>query len=75
MASNIDTNREFVEHKKNGFLYKKGNIKDLTKYLELFLRGKDMQNMRAESKKIFDSKFNLKRSIGDYFDIYQKLIG
>jgi glycosyltransferase involved in cell wall biosynthesis len=75
LASNIDTNREFVEHKKNGFLYKKGNIKDLTKYLELFLRCKDIQNMRIESKKIFDSKFNLKRSVDDYFDIYQKLIG
>jgi hypothetical protein len=47
----------------------------LTKYLELFLRGKDIQNMRIESKKIFDSKFNLKRSVDDYFDIYQKLIG
>lgn len=74
LASNIDTNREFVEHNKNGFLFKKGNVKDLIKYLEIFLESKDTKTMRIKSKQIFNKRFNLKASIDGYFDVYKKLI-
>jgi len=74
LASNIKTNKEFVEHEKNGFLFKKGNIEDLRKYLELFLNLKDIKNMRIRSKQIFYKRFDLKKSINDYFEVYKKLI-
>ena len=74
LASNIATNKEFVEHKKNGFLFEKGNIKDLTKYLELLLKFRNIKKMRIKSKQIFRKRFNLQKSRNDYLDIYKKLI-
>jgi glycosyltransferase involved in cell wall biosynthesis len=74
LASNIETNLEFVEHNKNGFLYKHGNLKDLTKHLEALLNFKDLKKMGDYSKKLFYKKFNYKQTVDDYLHIYQKLI-
>lgn len=74
LASNIETNKEFVEHEKNGFLFEKGNIEDLTKYLDKFLKLNDLSKMRIKSKQIFKNRFNFQTSVDNYLDIYKRLI-
>lgn len=74
VAYDIESNREFVKHNKNGFLVPKGSLSELTGCLELILDNTRRKEMGKYSKNIFNNEFNYKKSKEDYLQIYKELI-
>ena len=73
VAYDINSNKEFVEHNKNGFLVKLGNIDKLTYFIEKLIKSRRRIKMGNHSKYIFNKKFNSNKSIKQYKSIYESL--
>ena len=74
IAYNIDSNRDFVHDKKNGFLVDYGNIDELTKYLIRMIKIETRKQMGEYSKIIYKKRFSYEESEKDYLLVYDKLI-
>tara|TARA_B100000886_G_scaffold58559_1_gene36093 strand:+ start:933 stop:2024 length:1092 start_codon:yes stop_codon:yes gene_type:complete len=74
VAYNIDSNKDFVENNKNGFLVDYRNINELTKYLNKMVKLGKRRKMGNYSKFIFKKMFSYNESKKDYLLIYDKLI-
>ena len=74
VAYNIDSNKDFVQNNKNGFLVEYRNINELTKYLDKMIKLGKRGKMGNYSKFIFKKMFSYKESKTDYLLVYDKLI-
>ena len=74
IAYDIKPNKEFIDHKKNGFLVKLGCISELTYFISKLINSTSRKKMGNHSKKIFNEKFNLNKSIKQYKSIYKSLV-
>ena len=74
LVYDIESNKEFVRHNKNGFLVKKGNLSELTRFIEMIFDDKKRKEMSNFSKFLFENLFDYKKSEEKYLQIYRDLI-
>lgn len=72
IASNIDGNNEIVIHMKNGLIFKKEDIKDLTEKMNILMHNKDLKKKLEENAyEDFKNKYSYKVFIDGYQKIYE----
>ena len=74
IAYDIESNKEFVEDKKNGFLVSYGDKKQLTFYLKKLILSNKRKKMGIYSQNIFYRNFDRKKSENMYIKVYNSLI-
>ena len=75
IASDTGANIELIENGINGFLYKKGNVQDLTDKIELLYNNRDLiYNMATKAKKIYKTKYTTDIFVNNVYEYYMKLL-
>lgn len=75
VLSNIPGHKEVVEHEKNGFLFKEGDISNASKFLkELLENDSRRREMRDEARKELQKKFSIKLRISKLEKAYLSLV-
>lgn len=65
---------EMVKHGENGFLFKSGDIEEMTKYLKLLCENKDMrERMGQRSREIVLERFDSKVIVEELINVYEKV--
>lgn len=60
ISSNIGGIPDIIDHNKNGFLVTKNNIKEYTKYMEIFLKNKNLSKQYGlNAKKKYNERFTV----------------
>lgn len=75
VAFDVGGVREWLEHGKNGFLVKRGDIKGLAYYIKYLLENKNLaQRLGEEGKRICKERFSRKRHIEKLINIYKDVL-
>jgi glycosyltransferase involved in cell wall biosynthesis len=76
IASRIDFLRELITHGKTGFLFEKGNIRELTHYLQSILDNpNEGKRMGSEGRKLVEKQFSMERVMNKLEDLYEGVAG
>ncbi len=74
VATNVGGNCELVNNYKNGYLVEKGDYRKFATCLQKLIISKSLRNkLGKNSYNIISEKFNIKKSIGKYEELYSKL--
>lgn len=75
IASNIAGTPELIKNNSNGYLFKSGDVDSLTKAIlnMLSLSSQEYNSMCELNKKIAREKFDIKRMMNEYINLYRSL--
>ena len=75
IAFNVGGIPDWLIHKKNGFLIKRGNAKKMASKIQLLLENPELaKKLGIEGKNIVEKKYNKKASMNSLIDIYRELV-
>jgi len=73
LASDLDPNKEIIEHGRNGMLFKSGDSMDLAKQLDSFLSGElNERDIKAEAMRTMTEEFGWHKIAKQYHSILLK---
>jgi len=73
VAFDIGGNKDMIEHKKNGYLSKAKNSKDMAAGIEWILENNDYSRLATNARKTILSKFDSSLVSSKYIDLYKKI--
>lgn len=75
IASCIPGPSDIITHGYNGFLFEKGNVTDLKKYLELCISGKNLRdNLGKNARKTIEEKYTFEKIASQYLKVCENLL-
>ena len=75
IASDIPGPKDIITHGKDGFLFKKENVNELKKYLELYLSdGKLRRKIGENARKTVEEKYTFEKIADSYLKLYEELL-
>lgn len=76
IASDIPGPQDIITHGYNGFLFEKGNVDELKKYLEILLEDKELRKKVGENaRKRVEEKYTIEKVAGKYIKLFGELLG
>ena len=67
VTTNVGGNEEAIKHKRNGFIYKVKNVKELSEILEKML--KEEVQIKEETRNLIESTFSLNEMVKNHFKL------
>jgi len=74
VAFNIGGNPDMIEHKKNGYLAKPFDVKDLAKGIKWVLEDENYDNLCKFAREIILERFDSKKVAKRYIELYKELL-
>lgn len=75
IASNIMGSKDIITHGHDGFLFERGNVSELKKYLELCIPNKDLRKkMGINARKTVEEKYTFEKVADHYLKLYEEVI-
>jgi len=75
IASDIPGSKDVITHGYDGFLFEKGNVNELKKYLELCLSDEKLRKkMGKNARKTVEEKYTFSKITTQYLDLYEEIV-